>query len=95
MFRPFPTEIVRELLAGKKKIGVLDRNISFGATGIFFQEIKAALYKEKKNGTPALFGYIMGLGGRDITMNHLNEMLDHMLAHENPDEDTTWIGLKK
>ncbi len=95
MFRPFPTEIVRELLSGKKKIGVLDRNISFGATGIFFQETKAALYKEKKSGTPLLFGYIMGLGGRDITMNHLNEMLDHMLAHDKPEEDTTWIGLKK
>ncbi len=94
MFRPFPTEMVREWLAGRKKVGVLDRNISFGATGIFFQELKAALYKEKKSGNPAVFGYIMGLGGRDITMQHLGEMMEHMLSHDEPDEDTTWIGLK-
>ncbi len=94
MFRPFPTEMVREWLAGRKKVGVLDRNISFGATGIFVQELKAALYKEKKSGNPAVFGYIMGLGGRDITMQHLGEMMEHMLSHDEPDEDTTWIGLK-
>ncbi|GBD93144.1 pyruvate synthase subunit PorA [bacterium BMS3Abin05] len=95
MFRPFPTEIVRRLLAGRKKIGVLDRNISFGATGIFFQETKAALYPDNKSGLPVLFGYIMGLGGRDITLQSLEEMVDHMLTHDKPEEDSIWIGLKK
>lgn len=95
MFRPFPTEIFRKLLAGRKKIGILDRDISFGATGIFFQETKAALYPEKKNGMPAMFGYVMGLGGRDITLANLEEMVDHMMSHDEPEEDSVWIGLKK
>lgn len=95
MFRPFPSEIVRDLLQDKKKIGVLDRNFSFGATGIFFQETKAALYPVKQNGSPVMFGYVMGLGGRDITMQGLEEMLDHMLSHDVPEEDSIWMGLKK
>ena len=35
MFRPFPTEQVRKILLHIPKIAVIDRNISFGASGIF------------------------------------------------------------
>lgn len=43
MFRPFPTDLIREHLGDAKKIAVVDRNFSFGASGIFAQEIRAAL----------------------------------------------------
>ncbi len=43
MFRPFPTEEVRRVLQKVRKVAVIDRNISFGATGIFAQEIRSVL----------------------------------------------------
>ncbi len=44
LFRPFPVEAVqRDALKGKKKIAVIDRNISLGSGGIFCQELRAAL----------------------------------------------------
>ncbi|MGM0484206.1 MAG: pyruvate ferredoxin oxidoreductase, partial [Candidatus Krumholzibacteriota bacterium] len=44
VFRPFPFEEVKKILSSAKKVAVLDRNISFGNHGIFFQEVKSALY---------------------------------------------------
>src|SRR5690606_2276213 len=42
LFRPFPVDEVRKALKGAKKIAVIDRNFSFGASGIFAQEVRAA-----------------------------------------------------
>ncbi len=44
LFRPFPAALVRKLLGPVRKVAVIDRNFSFGATGIFAQELRAALY---------------------------------------------------
>ncbi len=96
MFRPFPTKRVRELLAGKKKIAVIDRNISFGATGIFYQELKAALYGQNNGaGSPDIFGFIIGLGGRDVTLEDIAEIVDYTLEKEKNEEDIIWMGLKR
>ena len=62
---PFPFEAVRKALQKAKKVAVVDRNISYGCHGIFFQEVKSALYGQDK--APLIHGYITGLGGRDIT----------------------------
>ena len=91
-FRPFPFRQVRQLLSGVLKAAVIDRNISFGHHGIFFAELKSALYGVKD--APTLFGYIAGLGGRDITPATIHEIIDHAKAHAHPTEDIYWIGLK-
>ena len=44
VFRPFPTAALRASLPEGARLAVVDRSYSPGATGIFFQEIKAALY---------------------------------------------------
>ena len=62
--RPFPAEEIYELIKGKKRAIVLDRNISFGAQGIFCQEVRAAIYGRAE--LPEMYGYILGLGGRDV-----------------------------
>jgi pyruvate/2-oxoacid:ferredoxin oxidoreductase alpha subunit len=95
MFRPFPTELVRNILLNKPKIAVIDRNISFGATGIFFQELKAALYGQNGGKEPAIFGFIIGLGGRDVTLQDIGEIVDYALEHEKPEEDIIWMGMKQ
>ncbi len=90
VFRPFPYDEIRKYLVGKKVI-VLDRNISFGAGGIFFQEIKSALFGQKKT---KCAGYILGLGGRDITPSTIEEIVSDFLKRKKFEEVNFW-GLKK
>jgi pyruvate/2-oxoacid:ferredoxin oxidoreductase alpha subunit len=93
VFRPFPFARVREVLKKVKKAAVVDRNCSYGAHGIFYQETKSALYGEA--GMPPLFGYITGLGGRDITVDTFKEVAAHALSKDRADEEIVWIGVKK
>ena len=93
VFRPFPFETVRKILKGAKKVAVVDRNISYGHHGIFYQEVKSALYG--KDGSLPLFGFIAGLGGRDITPNTFREIVQYAEEKERPEEEIVWIGVKK
>jgi pyruvate/2-oxoacid:ferredoxin oxidoreductase alpha subunit len=93
VFRPFPFAAVRDILRKAKKAAVVDRNCSYGAHGIFYQEVKSALYGEA--GMPPVFGYIAGLGGRDITVDSFKEVAAHALAKDKADEEIVWIGVKK
>jgi pyruvate ferredoxin oxidoreductase alpha subunit len=96
MFRPFPTEALYETLAicgpQLKKLAVLDRNISHGAGGIWTQEIRAAL--AGRENAPRVFGFHIGLGGRDITPESITEVYRYTKSHETQERDV-WIGLKK
>jgi len=93
VFRPFPVARVREVLKKVKKAAVVDRNCSYGAGGIFYQEVKAAVYGQA--GMPPLFGYIAGLGGRDITTDSFKEVAADARAKDRADQDIVWIGVKK
>lgn len=92
IFRPFPARAVREAIRGCKKVAVLDRNISFGQGGIFAQELKAALCNEKDR--PQVFGFIAGLGGRDITPASIEEVIETADRLDTPAREIEWIGLK-
>ena len=92
MFRPFPAQRVRDALRSCKKVAVLDRNISFGQGGIFGQELKAAIYNEKER--PTVFGFVAGLGGRDITPASIEEVILTADRLESPENEFEWIGLK-
>ena len=71
------------------KIIVIDRNISFGSEGIFFSEIKSALYNE--NIDIPVYGFIAGLGGRDVTMKDIGDMIKKV---DGKPKDILWWGLK-
>ena len=91
-FRPFPKDEIRKIAKGKQAIGVVDRNISFGSEGIFFQEVKSALCNEKERG-PVL-GFIAGLGGRDVLIKDFENVVNTTLrAPKN--KDIIWVGLKR
>jgi pyruvate/2-oxoacid:ferredoxin oxidoreductase alpha subunit len=92
MFRPFPFDLVRSVLSGAKKIAVVDRNISYGHHGMFAQEVKSALYNTASRAP--VFGFIAGLGGRDITVDSFREVVDTTVAHDAPGADILWIGVK-
>ncbi len=91
MFRPFPVDIFRQILNGKQKVAVVDRNCSFGASGIFAQEIRAALYAA--DSPPPIFGYVAGLGGRDVTPQTIEDIYWQTKNDERPRSDSIWIGL--
>jgi pyruvate/2-oxoacid:ferredoxin oxidoreductase alpha subunit len=93
VFRPFPFEEVRRVLPRAKKIAVVDRNISYGHHGMFAQEVKSALYQHA--GNVPVFGFIAGLGGRDITPATFREVVDYTKAHETPEDNILWSGVKK
>lgn len=88
LFRPFPKEEVRQILKVAEKVAVIDRNISFGQGGIFASEVMAALCNYKK----LIYGFIAGLGGRDITPGTIHQVIDYTLKE--PPKDIIWIGLK-
>jgi pyruvate/2-oxoacid:ferredoxin oxidoreductase alpha subunit len=93
MFRPFPTDLIREHLGSVQKVAVVDRNFSFGASGIFAQEIRAALCN--RNGHPPVFGYITGLGGRDVTPEILAEIYWKTKNSALPEDESVWVGLNE
>lgn len=92
LFRPFPGKEIKEVLLKAKKVLVVDRNISYGASGIFYQEIKAALYNEAQR--PPIFGFITGLGGRDVTPEILKEMIEYTEKEDKPKQSIIWRGVK-
>jgi len=93
MFRPFPTDLIRKHLGSVQKVAVVDRNFSFGASGIFAQEIRAALCNQI--GHPPVFGYITGLGGRDVTPEILAEIYWKTKNSALPENESVWVGLNE
>jgi pyruvate/2-oxoacid:ferredoxin oxidoreductase alpha subunit len=91
LFRPFPVTLIRQSLRRAKKVAVIDRNFSFGASGIFAQEVRAALCGLPER--PLIFGYVAGLGGRDVNTATIEEIYHHVKNHSSPDEESIWIGL--
>jgi pyruvate/2-oxoacid:ferredoxin oxidoreductase alpha subunit len=92
MFRPFPKEEIRRKLAGATNIGIIDRDISFGQGGIIAEEVNSAL-----NGSPArpvVCGFIAGLGGRDVTPEVIDGIIDHT-TNARVSEDVVWVAVKK
>ncbi len=89
LFRPFPNEEIRRLQKFNKVI-VIDRNVSFGNQGIFYNEIKASLYHEKNK--PPLYGFVAGLGGRDMTIDDIVGIVE--MADTRAVGEILWWGVK-
>ena len=92
VFRPFPVDEVRRVLAGRKKVVVVDRNIGFSIGGIFAQEIRAAMWNTRTD--LPIFSFIAGIGGRDVTPEVIEEIIDTADTIDYPDRETYWIGVR-
>jgi pyruvate/2-oxoacid:ferredoxin oxidoreductase alpha subunit len=93
MFHPFPKELVRNTLSGRKKVTVIERDLSPGQCGIFFQEIKWALNINHKF-TP-IYGFVSGLGGADITATLVEKAILYAMEKELPEQEVIWLGLEE
>tara|TARA_Y100000815_G_scaffold32720_1_gene27333 strand:+ start:44 stop:1267 length:1224 start_codon:yes stop_codon:yes gene_type:complete len=97
-FRPFPTEELQEILTKCKAVCVVDRDYSYGAPsfgGVLFTELRSALYPMEKH--PHMLNFIAGLGGREVHVNDVNEMVDitqKAIDTGKIEKETTWIGVR-
>lgn len=83
-FRPFPKEALKKAVKDAR-LAVLDKDISFSAGGALYLDTKASVDNET-------YGFIIGLGGRDITPSDIEEIIEKT---ENPKKDIEWIGLRE
>jgi 2-oxoisovalerate ferredoxin oxidoreductase alpha subunit len=101
VFRPFPYEEIRELAqSGVKAIGVMDRCLEIGYGGAFFTETCGALYNQFDDGEgtkkPIIKNFILGVGGRDITPQHITALFKNLLYIKDHglDKEIHWVELK-
>ncbi len=75
MFRPFPTDLIRNLTKGISKIGVLDRNYAAGVGGIFCHDVRSALQGVSN---AMVQSYLTGVGGGDVVPQMIDEVIDDL-----------------
>ncbi len=86
-------EELRKICKRVKRVAVVDRDNSFGSGGVWCAETRSALYDLPEKSRPQLLSYIAGLGGRDITVEVIDEILKAAWAGK-AEPRGTWIGLK-
>jgi len=89
LFRPFPVEAIQQALKGKKRIAVIDRNMSIGGGGIFCQELRAALVHSQDH--PLTFSYIAGIGGTDVDPEVIEKIVLDVMEKTEPVDTPIWI----
>ncbi|HXB55070.1 MAG TPA: pyruvate ferredoxin oxidoreductase [Vicinamibacteria bacterium] len=98
-FRPFPYEQLAKALGKAKAVGVIDRDYSFGSpfgSGVVANEVRAAMYNSEKR--PPLIGFICGLGGREVTIENVEEMVqlcEQAAKTGKAEKPTTWLGVRE
>jgi pyruvate ferredoxin oxidoreductase alpha subunit len=93
VFRPFPSELIKEYLYGKKVIGVFDRSSGLGNEGgPLWNEIRGALLGSDAE----ILSFIGGLGGRDVSPATLERIYFQMqdVKVGNQETYTQWIDVR-
>jgi pyruvate/2-oxoacid:ferredoxin oxidoreductase alpha subunit len=93
MFRPFPRQEIAAVLQNAAKVAVIDRNISYGRSGILALELRAAMYSAPKK--PPIFGFIGGVAGLSITPGRIREAIEYTYEHPEPDDEVIWLGIPR
>ena len=90
-YRPFPKDAVIAALAKAKEVAVIDKSISLGSSGTMYLDMSAALSTLGAK-CPKTSGFILGLGGRDITQKSIFDTYEKLTGKQT---DCTFIGLKQ
>jgi pyruvate ferredoxin oxidoreductase alpha subunit len=95
-FRPFPEREIADSLKSAKAVAVLDKSVSFGAPGgPVHREVRASLYGASSD--VAILNYIYGLGGRDISTDHIKQAFADLKAvaqSGTPSDNIRFLGLR-
>ncbi len=95
LWRPFPFEEFRKTVKNANVLVVLDRCLSFGGPGgPVASEVRSALYDQANR--PKVVSLIGGLGGRDVTPQNFEYMVDRGLeiAEKGSDSEYEMIGVR-
>ncbi len=80
MFRPFPSEEIREAVKNAKAVVVFEKCMSFGAaSNPLALELRTALYDLPTR--PVVFDFVIGLGGRDVPPTLIVEGIERAREH--------------
>lgn len=96
LLRPFPFMQIADSLKNVKAVATLDRSLPAGTVGMLYNEICGALYNTDHR--PIISNYIYGLGGRDLTIEHIYEIIKEQQQNADNGKLTTatqqFIGLR-
>jgi len=90
-YRPFPKEKIYEKLKGIDVGIVLEKDVSIGLGAGLLNDLKVSLYGKKQ--TPELYGFAVGLGGRDVTIDDIKDVVKKIKM--NKADDFEFINLRK
>lgn len=92
MFRPFPRKRLKQLLEGRKGVGVIDRSVCLGWNcGHLFMELRAVFPDLEI--APRMVDFIDGLSNLDIPAEHIEKAIEITTqAAQGVDvPETTWL----
>jgi len=89
-FRPFPASAVHDAIKGVGVVGVIEKDVSLGLEGTLCSEMRAAFCGEE---SPEISSFIMGLGGRDITIEEIKQVARDLAS--NPACRVEFRGLRE
>ena len=90
-YRPFPKACVASALARAKEVAVIDKSISLGAFGPLYTDVMVAV-SSLGSEMPKMSGFVLGLGGRDITKRSIMDTYERLFGKQ---VDCEFIGLKQ
>lgn len=97
VMRPFPHEEIVSLLSGVKLLTILDRSVTMSTMGGPLRvELRSALYDSPNR--PLLVDYIYGLGGRDIDVEQIIEVIERgedIKKKGKVDKPIDYIGIRE
>ncbi|MFA5038172.1 MAG: transketolase C-terminal domain-containing protein [Candidatus Omnitrophota bacterium] len=90
-YRPFPKAALVAALKNVKEAAVVDKSISLGGFGPFYTDATSSL-SSLGAGMPKVSGFVLGLGGRDITVKSIHDVYEKLSGRQ---VDCEFIGLKQ
>jgi len=88
-YRPFPAKQIRQALSRAKRVAVVEKCVSLGATSPVAADVKSCLYST--TGGPEVSSFVVGLGGRDIPTDTIRAIIDQV---ETGQTDLTYMDLQ-
>ena len=88
-YRPFPADEIYRALKDVPKVAVLEKAVSLGSYSPLLSEIRSVFSGKKK--PPIISGFVIGLGGRDITVESIKEVFKKLTSKPLSEE---YIDLK-
>ena len=77
-YRPFPKELIAKKLAPYKNVAIVEKALSPGLGGPLYHEIASAMYEA--GAKSKLRNFIVGLGGRDVRLDHVERIIDMTMS---------------